>query len=77
MALSRDLPEYRLRRGDMARLVEQHVTPDGTEVHSAEMLGANGQRLAVAAVETKGLEALRDDGVLSARVIAIHLCRSL
>jgi hypothetical protein len=71
MALARDLPEYRLRRGDMVRLVERHVASDGTEGYSAEVLGAKGQTLAVIAVETKGLEALRDDEVLSARAIAV------
>jgi hypothetical protein len=71
MALARDLPEYRLRRGDMVRLVERHVAPDGTEGYSAEVLGAKGQTLAVIAVETKALESLRDDEVLSARAIAV------
>ena len=69
VALARDLPEYRLRRGDMVRLVERHVAPDGTEGYSAEVLGAKGQTLAIIAVETTALEALRDDEVLSARAV--------
>lgn len=71
MALARDLPENRLRRGDMVRLVEHHVAPDGTDGYSAEVLGAKGQTLAVIAVEAKALEVLRDDEVLSARAIAV------
>jgi hypothetical protein len=71
VALSRDLPEYRLRRGDLLRLVEHHVAPDGEEGYSAEVLGAKGQTLAVVAVAAKAVEALRDDEVLSVRAIAV------
>jgi Domain of unknown function (DUF4926) len=67
VALSRDLPEYRLRRGDLVRLVENHVAPDGDEGYSAEVLGAKGQTLAVVAVSAKSLEPLTDDEVLSVR----------
>ena len=71
VALARDLPEYRLRRGDLLRLVEHHVAPDGEEGYSAEVLGAKGQTLAVVAVAAKAVEALRDDEVLSVRAISV------
>ena len=71
VALARDLPEYRLRQGDLVRLVEHHVAPDGEEGYSAEVLGAKGQTLAVIAVAAKALELLRDDEVLSVRAIAV------
>lgn len=70
VALVRDLPEYRLRRGDLVRLVEHHVAPNGDEGYSAEVLGAKGQTLAVIAVDANAIEALRDDEVLSVRGIA-------
>lgn len=70
VALARDLPEHRLRRGDLVRLVEHHVAPDGEEGYSAEVLGAKGKTLAVIGIEAKALEALRDDEVLSARALA-------
>ncbi len=66
-ALARDLPEYRLRRRDLVRLVECHAAPDGEEGYSAEVLGAKGQTLAVVAVASSALKALRDDEVLSVR----------
>jgi len=28
-ALASDLPEHRLRRGDLVRLIDHHVAPDG------------------------------------------------
>mgnify|MGYP003852205857 CR=1 FL=1 len=70
MALSRDLPGYRLRRGDLVRLVEHHIAPDGHEGYSAEVLGAKGQTLAVVALPVDALEPLRDDEVLSVRTMA-------
>lgn len=71
VALTRDLPEYRLRRGDLVRLVEHHRAPDGEEGYSAEVLGAKGRTLAVVAVAVADVEALRDDEVLSVRAIAV------
>jgi hypothetical protein len=70
MALSRDLPGYRLRRGDLVRLVERHIAPDGHQGYSAEVLGAKGQTLAVVAVPVDALESLRDNEVLRVRAIA-------
>jgi hypothetical protein len=70
VALACDLPEHRLRRGDLLRLVEHHIAPGGAEGYSAEVLGAKGQTFAVIAVEARALEALRDDEVLSVRAIA-------
>lgn len=69
VALAHDLPKYRLRRGDIVRLVEHHRAPGGEEGYSAEVLGAKGHALAVIAVAAKSLEALRDDEVLSVRVM--------
>ena len=71
VALARDLPERGLRRGDLVRLVDHHVTSDGKEGYSAELLGAKGQTLAVIAIPADAVEALRDDEVLSVRAIAI------
>jgi hypothetical protein len=68
-ALVCDLPQYRLRRGDIVKLVERHVAPDGTEGYSAEVLNALGETLAVIAVPATAVEALRPDEILSARVI--------
>lgn len=70
VALACDLPKYRLRRGDLVRLVEHHVSPDGEEGYSAEVLGAKGQTLAVIGVTAKALEAVRDDEVLHVRAMA-------
>lgn len=70
VALACDLPEHRLRRGDIVRLVDHHVAPDGAEGYSIEVFNAIGDTIAVTAVPVSALEALREDEVLSARTLA-------
>ena len=69
-ALTGDLPEHRLRRGDIVKLVEHHVARDGSEGYSIEVFNALGETIAVTAVPESALEPLREDEVLCARVLA-------
>jgi len=70
VALACDLPKHRLRRGDVVKLVERHVAPDGTEGYSAEVFNALGDTIAVITVPASALEPLREDEVLCARPLA-------
>src|SRR5580704_15432205 len=56
-----DEPQHRLRRGDIVKLVDHHVAPDGTEGYSIEVFNAVGDTIAVTAVASSALEALRED----------------
>ncbi len=67
VALTRDLPEHRLGRGDILKMVAHHLAPDGTEGYSIEVFNAVSDTFAVTAVPATALEALRDDEVLCAR----------
>lgn len=67
VALKCDVPEHRLRRGDIVKLVEHHVALDGTEGYSIEVFNAQGDTIAVTSVPASALEALRRDEVLCAR----------
>lgn len=67
VALTCDLPEHRLRRGDVVKLVDHHIAADGAEGYSIEVYNAVGDTIAVTAVPATSLEALRDDEVLCAR----------
>jgi hypothetical protein len=60
-----DVPQHRLRRGDVVKLVDHHVAPDGTEGYSIEVFNALGDTIAVTSVPASALEALRQDEVLS------------
>jgi hypothetical protein len=68
MALARDLPAHDLRRGDVVRLVEHHVGPNG-DGYSIEVLSAVGETVAVTTVDEASLEPLHSDEVLSVRRI--------
>ena len=70
VVLARDMPEHRLKRGDIMKPVEHHFAPDGTEGYSAEVFNALGDTLTVIAVPDSALEPLREDEVLCARVLA-------
>ena len=69
-ALTRDLPALGLRRGDVVKLIDHHVAPDGGEGYSIEVFNAVGETLAVTAVPAAALEALREDEVFSVRPLA-------
>ncbi len=64
-----DVPEHRLRRGDIVKLVDHHVASDGTEGYSIEVFNALGDTIAVTSVPASALEALRQDEVLCARTL--------
>ena len=66
-ALACDVPEHRLKRGDIVKRVDHHIAPDGTEGYSIEVFNAVGGTLAVIVVPASALVALRKDEVLSAR----------
>ena len=68
-ALTSDLPEHHLRRGDIVKLVDHHVAPDGTEGYSIEVFNAVGDTIAVTAVPASALEVLREDEVLCTRTL--------
>lgn len=71
VALTCDLPEHRLRRGDIVKLVDHHIAPDGTEGYSIEVFNAVGDTIAVTTVPATALEVLREDEVLCARPLNV------
>mgnify|MGYP000005847283 CR=1 FL=1 len=70
MALTRDLPAERLRRGDIVKLVEHHVGRDREDGYSAEVFNALGDTIAVITVPESALEPLREDEVCCVRSLA-------
>jgi hypothetical protein len=71
VVLTRDVPEQRLKRGDVVKLVEHHVAPDGEDGYSAEVFNAVGDTLAVITVPESALEPLREDEVCCVRTLAV------
>ncbi len=71
VALTRDLPEHRLRAGDIATLVDFLPHPAGGEDGCAlEVYNAVGESIAVVAVPISAVSVLRADEILSVRSLA-------
>jgi hypothetical protein len=75
MALSRELPERDLRRGDIVRIISDHLFPDGRPGYSIEVCNAVGDTVAVTAVDEAALEPLNSDQLFTVRrmtAAAVH-----
>jgi hypothetical protein len=72
VALTRDLPEDGLRKGDIATVVDHHPSPEpgGAEGYSLEVFNALGDTIVVTVVPEFAIEVLREDQVLSVRPLA-------
>ncbi len=71
VALTRDLPEYQLRAGDIATLVDFVPHPSGGEEGCLlEVFNAVGESLTVIAVPISTVEVLRPDEILTVRSLA-------
>jgi len=68
VALRRDVPEHRLRTGDIAMLVDHVPHPAGGEPGCVvEVFNAVGDSLAVVTLAASDVEPLRTDEVLAVR----------
>lgn len=71
VALTRDLPEYKLKAGDIATLVDFVAHPsDGEDGCVLEVFNAVGESLTVIAVSVSIVEVLRPDEILTVRSLA-------
>lgn len=70
VALTRDIPEYSLRAGDIATLVDFVSHPGNSEEGCVlEVFNAVGESLTVIAVPISAVEALRADEILTVRLL--------
>ena len=68
VALKVDVPRHRLRKGDVATIVEAHPGVPGQETgYSLEVFNAVGDTLAVVTLRESQIEALANDAVLHVR----------
>ena len=68
VALRADLPEHRLRKGDVATVVEFHPGRPGQEAgYSLEVFNAVGETVAVVTVRESQVEPLTADELLHVR----------
>ena len=71
VVLTRDLPEHRLRAGDVGVIVEQYpATADNSEGYELEFFSATGQTIAVVSVPAAAVREANPHEVLSVREVA-------
>lgn len=71
VALSRDVPEYNLKQGDVAMLIDYITHPSGGEDgYILEVFNAVGDSLAVLTVPISAVSKLPSEAVLSVRPLA-------
>ncbi len=68
VALATDMPEYRLRKGDIATIVDYLVSEDNGEPgYALEVFNALGETVDVIDAAESDLEPLTSDEILNAR----------
>lgn len=70
VALAKDIPEKKLRRGDLATVVDHHPTRDGEPGYSIEIFNAVGDTVVVTVVSESFLQELTPDEILHVRSLA-------
>jgi hypothetical protein len=67
VALARDIPDKKLRRGDLATIVDTHPASEGEVGYSIEVFNAVGDTIAVIAVPESFLEELTNNEIFHVR----------
>ena len=70
VVLKTDIPERRLKKGDVATIVEWHPGADGEDGYSLEVFNVLGDTIAVITVPVSSIEPLAEDEVFSVRSLA-------
>ena len=69
VALREDFSQHRLRKGDVATIVDHHPVPNGEDGYSLEVFNALGETIAVVVVAASQIEPLMRNEVLQVRVL--------
>ncbi|MBI4595805.1 MAG: DUF4926 domain-containing protein [Candidatus Tectomicrobia bacterium] len=70
VVLKTDIPEKKLKKGDVATIVEWHPGSDGEDGYSLEVFNVLGDTIAVVTVPVSSIEPLAEDEVFSVRSLA-------
>lgn len=70
VVLKKDIPEKRLRRGDVATIVEHHPVSDGEDGYSLEIFNALGDTISVITIAESAIAPIEKDEIFSVRSLA-------
>ncbi|MEX1130399.1 MAG: DUF4926 domain-containing protein [Candidatus Woykebacteria bacterium] len=71
VVLHKDIPEYRLKKGDVATIIEHHSSKSSEDGYTLEVFNAVGETIAVVTVSESDIEMLKESEVLSARSMSV------
>ena len=69
VALQIDLPEYGLRRGDVATIVDHHPVSGGEDGYSLEVFNALGETIVVVVLAESQIAPMMRNEVLQSRML--------
>jgi len=69
VVLLRDIPEKRLKKGDVATIVEYHPVDDSIDGYTLEIFNVFGDTIAIITVSEADIEPLREDEIFNARAL--------
>jgi hypothetical protein len=69
VVLLRDIPEKRLKKGDVATIVEYHPVNDSIDGYTLEVFNVFGDTIAIITVSESEIEPLREDKIFNARAL--------
>ena len=67
VVLLKDIPDKRLKKGDVATVVEHHPSDSSKNGYTLEVFNAIGNTIAVVTVSETDIEPLSEDEILSVR----------
>ena len=67
VALAKNFPEKKLKKGDIATIVEHHGVAKGEDGYSLEIFNALGDTITVITVAESAIEPIRKDEIFSVR----------
>ncbi|MDQ1330206.1 MAG: hypothetical protein QG578_469 [Thermodesulfobacteriota bacterium] len=67
VVLKKDIPEKKLRRGDVATIVEHHPVSGGEDGYSLEIFNALGDTISVITIAESAIEPIKKDEIFSVR----------
>ena len=71
VTLSKDIPDKRLKKGDVATIVEHHPVSTGEDGYSLEIFNSLGDSIAILTVPESAIESLTSDEIFNVRSYAI------
>jgi hypothetical protein len=67
VVLKKDIPEKKLRRGDVATIVEHHHVSGGEDGYSLEIFNALGDTISVITIAESAIAPIKKDEIFSVR----------